>query len=374
MSPALVAECTACADAHRLGTTSYGRCNGVPRAGWVEPLRTSKLSARESRGNASRRDNTRRGRETLWRECKQVRRRRADVGNFLGASSRGRRYKRRRRQQEVADTVYVNTPSPESSSFGDPAFGRATTSSRCKSAGEDCAWVAVHCDCGARQEAVCTTLAAFNLVKAVHDKNEIDDAFMSKLVFSDEATFQSNGKVNRHNVRIWEADRAPPPAFVTLADGELPTLLPPDGGVVAKNSRGLRSRGETSEDCTTSAIENWGWRSCCAFDIIHREAAEDFNFQPLVVVTLTIYEDMRRAVCHTSTVDDHGSREQCSSEEGPRPSTVFALSPVMRGCSSGNMGPELTPNLPSHPISKSLSRTNHWSRVPGHRFEERGEE
>ena len=32
---------------------------------------------------------------------------------------------------------------------------------------------------------------------------ETDDLFISKLVFSDEATFHTNGTVNRHNVRIW---------------------------------------------------------------------------------------------------------------------------------------------------------------------------
>lgn len=34
-------------------------------------------------------------------------------------------------------------------------------------------------------------------------KMETDDLFISKLVFSDEATFHTNGKFNRHNVRIW---------------------------------------------------------------------------------------------------------------------------------------------------------------------------
>lgn len=30
-----------------------------------------------------------------------------------------------------------------------------------------------------------------------------DDAFVSNLLFSDEATFHISGKVNRHNCRIW---------------------------------------------------------------------------------------------------------------------------------------------------------------------------
>lgn len=32
---------------------------------------------------------------------------------------------------------------------------------------------------------------------------EEDDSFLSRVIFSDEATFHINGKVNRHNVRIW---------------------------------------------------------------------------------------------------------------------------------------------------------------------------
>lgn len=32
---------------------------------------------------------------------------------------------------------------------------------------------------------------------------ETDESFVSKIVFSDEATFHTNGKVNRHNVCIW---------------------------------------------------------------------------------------------------------------------------------------------------------------------------
>ena len=32
-----------------------------------------------------------------------------------------------------------------------------------------------------------------------------DDSFLLRLIFSDEATFHTSGKVNRHNVRIWGA-------------------------------------------------------------------------------------------------------------------------------------------------------------------------
>jgi hypothetical protein len=35
---------------------------------------------------------------------------------------------------------------------------------------------------------------------------EIDDNLLSKIIFSDEATFHLSGKVNRHNVRIWESE------------------------------------------------------------------------------------------------------------------------------------------------------------------------
>lgn len=34
-------------------------------------------------------------------------------------------------------------------------------------------------------------------------KRSSDDAFLSRLIFSDEATFHISGKVNRHNCRIW---------------------------------------------------------------------------------------------------------------------------------------------------------------------------
>ena len=33
-----------------------------------------------------------------------------------------------------------------------------------------------------------------------------EDEFNERLVFSDEATFHTNGKVNRHNVRIWDEE------------------------------------------------------------------------------------------------------------------------------------------------------------------------
>lgn len=38
-------------------------------------------------------------------------------------------------------------------------------------------------------------------------KMEDDDSFVPRLVFSDEATFHLNGKVNRHNVRIWGTEQ-----------------------------------------------------------------------------------------------------------------------------------------------------------------------
>ena len=34
-----------------------------------------------------------------------------------------------------------------------------------------------------------------------------EDEFNERLVFSDEATFPTNGKVNRHNVRIWGKEK-----------------------------------------------------------------------------------------------------------------------------------------------------------------------
>lgn len=41
---------------------------------------------------------------------------------------------------------------------------------------------------------------------ALHNATE-DDDFIGRLVFSDEATFHLNGKVNRHNVRIWGTEQ-----------------------------------------------------------------------------------------------------------------------------------------------------------------------
>jgi hypothetical protein len=35
---------------------------------------------------------------------------------------------------------------------------------------------------------------------------ENDDNLLSKIIFSDEATFHLSGKVNRHNVRIWGSE------------------------------------------------------------------------------------------------------------------------------------------------------------------------
>jgi hypothetical protein len=35
------------------------------------------------------------------------------------------------------------------------------------------------------------------------DKMENEDDYLNTILFSDEANFRLNGKVNRHNVRIW---------------------------------------------------------------------------------------------------------------------------------------------------------------------------
>ena len=36
-----------------------------------------------------------------------------------------------------------------------------------------------------------------------------EDEFNERFVFSDEAKFHTNGKVNRHNVRIWGKKKSP---------------------------------------------------------------------------------------------------------------------------------------------------------------------
>ena len=33
-----------------------------------------------------------------------------------------------------------------------------------------------------------------------------DEAFLKRVCFSDEATFHVTGKLNKHNVRIWESE------------------------------------------------------------------------------------------------------------------------------------------------------------------------
>lgn len=43
--------------------------------------------------------------------------------------------------------------------------------------------------------------------KFVLGKMEEDDTVLTRLVFSDEATFHLNGKGNRHNVRIWAMEQ-----------------------------------------------------------------------------------------------------------------------------------------------------------------------
>ena len=35
---------------------------------------------------------------------------------------------------------------------------------------------------------------------------EKDDDLLSKIIFSDKATFNLSGKVNRYNLRIWESE------------------------------------------------------------------------------------------------------------------------------------------------------------------------
>ena len=42
----------------------------------------------------------------------------------------------------------------------------------------------------------------------MQEKLEEEDEFTKRLVFSDEATFHMNGKVNKHNVHIWGKENA----------------------------------------------------------------------------------------------------------------------------------------------------------------------
>jgi hypothetical protein len=44
---------------------------------------------------------------------------------------------------------------------------------------------------------------------AVHMLNRIneDNAFLQRLLFSDEATFHLSGRVNHHNIRIWDSEQ-----------------------------------------------------------------------------------------------------------------------------------------------------------------------
>ncbi|CAI6343896.1 unnamed protein product [Macrosiphum euphorbiae] len=41
----------------------------------------------------------------------------------------------------------------------------------------------------------------------ISEKQEENESFVSRIVFSDEATFHLSGKVNRHNVRIWALEQ-----------------------------------------------------------------------------------------------------------------------------------------------------------------------
>ena len=36
--------------------------------------------------------------------------------------------------------------------------------------------------------------------------NEEEDDFFNRLIFGDESTFHLSGKINKHNVRIWETE------------------------------------------------------------------------------------------------------------------------------------------------------------------------
>jgi hypothetical protein len=38
------------------------------------------------------------------------------------------------------------------------------------------------------------------------DRIAEDETFLSKICFSNEATFQLSGKVNRHNIRVWGSE------------------------------------------------------------------------------------------------------------------------------------------------------------------------
>jgi hypothetical protein len=38
------------------------------------------------------------------------------------------------------------------------------------------------------------------------DRIAEDETFLSKICFSDEATFYLSGKVNRHNIRVWGSE------------------------------------------------------------------------------------------------------------------------------------------------------------------------
>ena len=43
----------------------------------------------------------------------------------------------------------------------------------------------------------------YSLCRSLQQWSEEDDDFFNRLIFGDESTFHRNGKVNKHNVRIW---------------------------------------------------------------------------------------------------------------------------------------------------------------------------
>ena len=45
---------------------------------------------------------------------------------------------------------------------------------------------------------------ALNMLQRISE----DEAFLERVCFSDEATFHVSGKLNKHNVRIWESVRS----------------------------------------------------------------------------------------------------------------------------------------------------------------------
>ena len=46
----------------------------------------------------------------------------------------------------------------------------------------------------------------FNFCCGIQNPTETDDDFLTRLTFSDESMFHLRGKMNRHNVRIWDTE------------------------------------------------------------------------------------------------------------------------------------------------------------------------